>query len=203
MKGGDGCLYKKSVKSFFKKCSTFVLPGMTKSEILNDLESKVEDVSEYFRQLPDDKLFSKPDEKWSPAEQLRHLVLSVNPVSLGMNLPKVALLIYGKPNRASRSYEEMVSAYQKKLSEGAKASFAFTPKSLTGAGKDKNTLLNKWNKAGNKLAAAISRWEDSALDRYYMPHPILGKLTVREMLHFSIYHIGHHLESVKKLTGVA
>jgi uncharacterized damage-inducible protein DinB len=34
------------------------------------------------------------------------------------------------------------------------------------------------------------------LDRLRLPHPALGKLTVREMLFFTIYHNIHHVENV-------
>ena len=34
------------------------------------------------------------------------------------------------------------------------------------------------------------------LDRYRLPHPLLGKLTVREMLFFTVYHNYHHVRSV-------
>lgn len=34
------------------------------------------------------------------------------------------------------------------------------------------------------------------LDKYILPHPLLGKLTIREMMYFTIYHVEHH----KKLT---
>ena len=30
------------------------------------------------------------------------------------------------------------------------------------------------------------------LDHYLLPHPLLGKITLREMLFFSAYHIQHH-----------
>ena len=34
------------------------------------------------------------------------------------------------------------------------------------------------------LDAAIAGWKESALDRARLPHPLLGPITVREMLEF-------------------
>ena len=39
-------------------------------------------------------------------------------------------------------------------------------------------------------------WGELALDRYRLPHPLLGRLTVREMLLFTLYHSVHHFNLV-------
>jgi hypothetical protein len=36
-------------------------------------------------------------------------------------------------------------------------------------------------------------WSEDDLDNHRLPHPLLGKLTVREMLFFTLYHIQHHM----------
>jgi hypothetical protein len=46
------------------------------------------------------------------------------------------------------------------------------------------------------VQSAFQRWPEPALDRYQLPHPLLGRLTVREMLAFSVYHHAHHLRRV-------
>lgn len=38
---------------------------------------------------------------------------------------------------------------------------------------------------------------ESALGRRQLPHPLLGPLTVREMLLFTLYHNRHHVEVVR------
>ena len=40
------------------------------------------------------------------------------------------------------------------------------------------------------------RWSEKKLDRYQAPHPALGKLTIREMLYFTIFHNVHHARLV-------
>ena len=61
--------------------------------------------------------------------------------------------------------------------------------------KNKKKLLAIQNlqKAQDNLSQAIKKWKDTDLDQYYIIHPILGRLTVREMLFFTIYHTEHHL----------
>jgi hypothetical protein len=31
-----------------------------------------------------------------------------------------------------------------------------------------------------------------------MPHPLLGKITAREMIYFTVYHSEHHVAATKK-----
>ena len=53
--------------------------------------------------------------------------------------------------------------------------------------------------AGKKLLNALSqKWSDEQLDHFQISHPILGLLTIRELAYFTIYHNGHHLETIRK-----
>jgi uncharacterized damage-inducible protein DinB len=49
----------------------------------------------------------------------------------------------------------------------------------------------------SRLVAALERWSDRNLDRIQLPHPILGKITAREMVFFTIYHGHHHIAAAK------
>lgn len=52
--------------------------------------------------------------------------------------------------------------------------------------------------AVDELRAALSSWAEPALDRCRLPHPLMGRLTVREMLLFTLYHNSHHVEHVRR-----
>ena len=58
-------------------------------------------------------------------------------------------------------------------------------------------LVSDFSKLFGKYKKQILSWEDSDLDKYNMPHPILGNITIREMLLFSIYHLFHHTKKVE------
>ncbi|MCB9182399.1 MAG: DinB family protein [Flavobacteriales bacterium] len=51
------------------------------------------------------------------------------------------------------------------------------------------------------LCKRTSRWSESDLERYLLPHPLLGKLTLREMLYFTLYHVQHHQALVQRDTA--
>lgn len=44
------------------------------------------------------------------------------------------------------------------------------------------------------LVAALGAWAERALDRYRLPRPALGTLTMREMRYFTLYHELHHMQ---------
>jgi hypothetical protein len=44
----------------------------------------------------------------------------------------------------------------------------------------------------------IGQWSEKNLDAYLLPHPLLGKITVREMLFFTTFHTDHHLNIMQK-----
>ncbi|CAN5267722.1 hypothetical protein BH11BAC6_BH11BAC6_08480 [soil metagenome] len=51
----------------------------------------------------------------------------------------------------------------------------------------------------NKLCKRVNAYKETALDIYILPHPLLGKLTLREMLYFNILHGEHHRQTVMEL----
>ncbi len=105
--------------------------------------------------------------------------------------------VVGKPNRQSRTYQELVDKYKAKLQQGGKASGPFIPKTmLADYGKEK--ILNEFADSVNRLANCIEKkWTDPQLDKFIAPHPLLGKITLRELGYFTIHHIRHHLQIIK------
>ena len=146
-----------------------------------------------------DKFFHQPKEKWSIAQNINHLTISANTTRLAFLLPKFIVRLYaGKPNRASRSYDDLVSKYKMKLQQGGRASGRFIPKIIS-AEKGTNHLLEKFTKSMDKLILAIEqKWTDPQLEQYIAPHPLLGKITLRELCYFTIYHTRHHLSIINE-----
>lgn len=155
----------------------------------------------YCQSLPEHQFFHQPEGKWSPALQTKHLITSTNMARLGFVLPGFMVrLIGGKPNRPSRSYEELVNRYHTKLTEGGRASGRYIPKPIS-AGSGREQWLRKYEKSMIRMAAAIGKIKnEERLDQYLAPHPLLGKITLRELAYFTIYHSHHHLDSIRKMT---
>ena len=172
---------------------------MTKPEIIKASESIFSKFSKTCGRIDEPIMFEKPGPKWSVAENIRHMIISTNMTNLAYKLPKFLVKwIGGTPNRKSRSYDELKEKYYKKLSEGGQASGRFVPKPIeVSYGKQK--LLDSWNTSSAKYLAALTanRTEDD-LDNYLARHPLLGRITLRELCYFTIFHTEHHLTSIQK-----
>lgn len=170
---------------------------MNRTDIAEHLATNHQVFLEQIDQLSDTDLCYAPEGKWTAIQQLDHIIRSVSPVNMAMGLPKFILKWrFGTANRPSRTYEQLVEKYQRKLLEGGRASARFTPPAI--AADQQKILSKKLEKLVKALCLKTNGWSEEDLDRYILPHPLLGKLTIREMLYFTAHHVLHHLEAVNR-----
>jgi hypothetical protein len=171
-----------------------------KSQIISALNDKVDAFNRYIGSLDKEQFEAAPDGKWSAGQNLDHLIRAIKPLQLAYGLPKFALLIlFGKTNRPSRNYDELVAKYKTKLAAGGKASGPFIPPTIRFERKDE--LIKRYFLQKQKLISKIGKQSEPDLDKYILPHPLLGKVTLREMLYFTIHHNEHHLGLLKARTA--
>lgn len=164
---------------------------MQKPELVQQFTESHQAFVGYLSGLTDQELMYSYQQKWTAGQQLDHIYRSIRPVVLAMSFPKFMLkLLFGKANRSSRSYEQLVVEYKMKLAEGGKASGRFVPKEITTG--EVAPLSSAVMQVIGKLGELTAGFSEQELDTYILPHPLLGKLTLREMLYFTIYHVGHH-----------
>lgn len=154
----------------------------------------------YLLGIPPAEFAAPQGEKWSPAEHVRHLAKSTYPLVGALGLPKLLLgLRFGRANVPSKRFTELRETYRTMLRETGATAGRFTPAPMALPGDLaawQQEVLARWRGAVVALAGKIPHWSERALDRYRLPHPLLGKLTVREMLLFTVYHNAHHVEQV-------
>ena len=165
---------------------------MNKREIITRLQQNHIGFTNYMKTLDTDEfMYSLNNEKWTAGQQLQHIYLSVKPLSSGLILPKfIVRWVFGKANRPSATYLELVGKYHEKLRNGGKASKNFIPKAL--AFSDRETLNKKTLGLVNKICKYLGKYSEEELDKHILPHPLLGKITLREMMYFTICHVEHH-----------
>lgn len=173
-----------------------------RDELTTSLEEVHRELTELFESLPAEALFLHPKQGvWSPAENLVHLIKSVGAVAKGMRLPRIVLALrFGKAKQASRTGGEIITVYQEHLARGARAGDRYVPPTLApdDLQSARTRILAGWARESSALIAALARWPEKKLDQYRLPHPLLGMLTIREMLFFTLYHDQRHAESVRK-----
>jgi DinB superfamily len=170
---------------------------MSKEEIIAKLEENHNAFIDYIHSLKEEDFNFSRDDKWTAGQQLEHINRAVRPLTQGFILPKFFFsLIFGKSSRPSRSYDQLVDRYHQKLESGGRASGRFIPPPVTFAQRD--ALTATLRKLINILCKQVNRFSENDLDTYILPHPLLGKLTIREMMYFTIYHVQHHQSNIAK-----
>jgi hypothetical protein len=136
---------------------------MTKTEIITATEKIFNRFSETCNSTNEVLFFKKPDEKWSVAENIQHLITSIKITSLAYRLPK------------------------------------FIVKFEIKYGKQK--LMYNWQKATVAFIKALTKNRtEKDLDNYLAKHPLLGRITLRELCYFTIFHTEHHLLAINKIS---
>lgn len=167
----------------------------TKPQIIAALESNARIIAEYFSAKPESVLFVGDPEHWGPGHHLIHLTRTSAAIERGLRSGQLPDHASGQ----SRTYAEVRDA-------GA-ASLAATPKeTLLEMGRivvlpsstSREALVDDYVRASAELRGAASEWDEGDLDRRAMKHPLIGMMTVREMLFFCVFHERHHLKLVQQ-----
>jgi hypothetical protein len=158
----------------------------------------------YLRQLRPAMFFTPQGTAWSPAEHARHLRKSLQPLARVLRWPRPVLrLLFGRHHGPSRDFAAIRQCYQTALAAGGQAGrFAPAPQPTpSDLALGQARVLTVLDQAVAAVQAGVAPWTEAALDRYQLPHPLLGRLTAREMLAFSVYHHAHHLRRVAERAG--
>ena len=170
---------------------------MERHEIIKLIKEDHSSFISYINGLTNEEFLFVNQQKWTAGQQLHHIYLAVKPLVLVVSLPKFFIrFLFGKANRPGRTYEDLVKKYLAKLENGGRATGRFIPKTI--AVNQKETISKALNNATNVLCSKIETFTEQELDILILPHPLLGKLTIREMLYFTIYHVRHHHEITKR-----
>lgn len=167
----------------------------SKAEIAHALTARFDEVTAWFAARPDAAFTAGPDDRWTEGQHLDHLILSAKPLNLALRLPRIALRMkFGTAKAPGETREALVARYESTLVGGGKATDRFVPPAV--ALDDKPRLLKALQHEGERLVEVAGTWSEADLDKYVLPHPLLGDLTVRGMLFFTHHHMGHHLETL-------
>lgn len=174
-------------------------PPSDKPSIIATLEGLDREIGDYFEGLSLEEFFAPQGEAWSPCGHLVHLNKSVGAVARALRVPRLLLgLRFGRSRSGSEDFAAVRRRYQAALDAGLQAGPygpSSRPEELPLEARRGKTL-GRWRRLDGELRGTLQRWPEDALDRYRLPHPALGKMTVREVLFFTIYHNAHHARRV-------
>jgi hypothetical protein len=173
----------------------------TRAEIQGALTALHTESVAYWRRFDTPTFLALIGDAWSPAQNVRHLTKSMRAVTRALQMPPFAvLLLFGPVRHVGRSYEQVREVYQARLARGADAGpYAPGASPVSADPVAARARIMEYHAAAvRELLRAVGSWSERALDTRQLPHPLLGKLTVREMLFFTLYHNRHHIDVVQR-----
>jgi hypothetical protein len=174
--------------------SPYTLP-----EIITHTQESVNRFRQAALQVDSDRFFPAPAPgKWSPAQHVQHLCTALKTSTAAYVLPLwLVRLVGGRPKQASGTYLQLVELYQQQLQAGGRASGRYIPREIP-AEKGQENLVGRFEGAASGYLTALRRFHrEEPLDQYQVAHPILKKITLRELAFFNSYHILHHLPGLQ------
>lgn len=167
---------------------------MNKELIAVSIDKEYQKLILWLENQDDEKWEQGPNGKWTTGQQALHLLQSIKPLNYALSLPKFVLRFkFGKANREVRDYDTIIKRYQERLKtvpEGA--TFGPSRNMQIPKLKDKQYILNRLQVESKKLQYKTRKLSDKNLDTLILPHPLMGKMPVRELLMWTPYHVEHH-----------
>jgi DinB superfamily len=171
-------------------------PAMTQAELVQALEARQNELQTYFSSIPEDVFLADNDPKWNPAQHLIHLTKSGSRIAQGL---QASDQLPNHETQTPRDYETIRDTYLATLKLAPAELLAKIGASIqVETGSSQAQIIEKYLLAGKQLREAAQTWSETELDAKAMPHPVLGTISVREMLEFAVYHDLHHLNGVRK-----
>ena len=171
---------------------------MYKEDIIEEVYKSHRSFIKRLRKLNQDQYnYKQTDNKWSAGQGLDHINKVISKISFALSMPKWILKFrYGISNRASRPYDELRRLYLIRINDGASSPTEFIPKQASY--KMQTHDCNKCISLIEKVLIRIDKLSEYDLDMLLLPHPILGEITLREMMYFCKFHVEIHEDICRK-----
>lgn len=171
---------------------------MDKEAIADLIDAKHSELISWLEQQPSDHWTQGPKGKWTQGQQALHLLQSIKPLNDALSLPKYVLRFkFGKANRPVRDYDAIVKRYQERLEDAKGKTFKGSQNMKVPTIADKKYILNRLQTESKKLQYKTKKISDKNLDTVILPHPLMGKMPVREIIMWTAHHVEHHTGILK------
>jgi hypothetical protein len=166
---------------------------MTKQAITDLLVKNYNIFIDYINSLTAEEYSFRYAQKWTAGQQLKHIVLCVKPLVQVFGMDKQQIQrTFGSTDKPGLSYDDLLALYEAKLKQTYNTPSKYLPEPVSL--EEREILAQTLSKLIQSLCAQIENFTDQELDSLLIPHPLLGNITLREMLYNAISHVQHHQE---------
>ncbi len=172
---------------------------MQKSEIIQLINAKHDILFEWLDAHGDKYWNYNLPGKWTTGQIILHLIQSERPLNKALRMPKFLLKYkFGKPNRPARKYDEVVNKYKSKLDLAGEVVSPFSSKMVNTDGK-MDSYVKMLKDEHQRLMSVLDRkWSDETLIKCLVPHPLMGKMHIKEIMMWTAFHTEHHYLQIKE-----
>ena len=172
---------------------------MDKDSIADLIEDKNAALIEWILKQDDDKWLEGPKDKWTTGQHALHLLQSIKALNDALSMPKFLLRYkFGKSNRDIRDFQTVVNRYQERVKDAEGRTFGPSKNMKIPALTEKQYLLDRLQIENKKLQYKTRKISDKNLDTLILPHPLMGKMPIREIIMWTAHHIEHHTNTLKE-----
>lgn len=168
---------------------------MTTHQMIRALVDNHSNAATFISNLADDQFATSRNGKWSPGQQLAHLILCLQPISQALASAAYMEEKFGTLQRKGMNYDEVLQVYKTGLENGGKAPDRFLPQVIDSS--QRTSLLKDLNDVLAVIQNRLEHYTEQQLNTLVLPHPFLGLLSIRELLYLMSYHPLHHLDQVQ------
>lgn len=172
---------------------------MTKHELIRTFIQNHEEAVAYITGLSDVQLHYAAEGKWSPQQQLQHISLTIAPFPKALISKEYLSQKFGSIDRPIWDYQTVLEHYFK---TSLKAPVQYVPE-IELKPRPKEEVVQTLFHNLKAIGLLLEEYSEEELDVLVLPHPLLGKLTLREMFCLMGYHPLHHIKQMKEMLGKA
>ena len=168
---------------------------MTKQELITAFIENHQQAVQYINRLEDRSFNYRYLDKWTAGQQLEHLLLTIIPFTKALSSKTFIMEKFGTIGRTVWDYETVLVNYSK---SSLKAPDQFLPKEDFQS-YHKGIITSEIMKHLDTIGGLLNTYSEEELDTLVLPHPLLGRLTIREMFYLMSYHPLHHQRQIENI----
>ncbi|WP_075342710.1 DinB family protein [Tenacibaculum agarivorans] len=170
---------------------------MDKTQINKLLEEKHQKLYNWLDTKEGDFWAQGPENKWTIGQHIAHLADANKRIQTALSIPSFILKAkFGKANRPVRSIEEIIKRYNEKLAANQEKAKEFNKNIAVPNKEEFEASLKVLKESTKRMMAKTLKFSDKKLDNVILPHPLLGKMPLREIIMWTAYHTEHHTKDL-------